>query len=121
MTEVQRILAVNRTPHNLLLLEQVLGDVGYTTLKATGLEEFDEALSHPAGLALALVDITGFDAAIWERCERLREEEIPLVLVAPRQSAAVEEIGEQHGASNVLVKPLAIRQLVSLVDLLVRE
>ena len=118
MTGARQILLVNRNPHNLELLERVLDEAGYGTLEIADLDAFDRALDQPERLTLALVDITGFDAAIWARCERLREHGISLLLVAPRQSAAVAEAGERHGARSVLVKPLIVRELVNLVDLL---
>jgi DNA-binding response OmpR family regulator len=112
------ILVVNRNPQNLFLLNRVLDEAGYATLEAADLDAFDRALAQSEDLILALVDITGFDAEIWERCERLCENGVPLLLVAPRQSATVEEAGERHGARSVLVKPLAVKELVTLVDLL---
>lgn len=118
MTEGKEILLVNRNAQNLELLNRVLGEAGYATHETAELEAFDRALAHPERLALALVDITGFDAAIWTRCEHLRENGIPLLLVAPRPSAAVDEAGERHGARSVLVKPLAVRALVTLGALL---
>lgn len=118
MTEKPAILLVNRNPRNLDLLDRVLDEAGYATVEAANLDAFDDALDHHERLALALVDITGFDAVVWTRCERLRKRGIPLLLVAPRQSAAVEEAGDRHGARNVLVKPLAVKELVTLVDLL---
>jgi DNA-binding response OmpR family regulator len=118
MTRGGRILVVNRNLHNLDLLDQVLSQVGYVILEAADLSAFDQALAHPERLTLALVDITGFDAEIWARCERLRENGIPLLLIFPRPSAAVEQAGERHGARSILVKPLVVRDLVTLIDLL---
>mgnify|MGYP006298756993 CR=1 FL=1 len=103
MTGARQVLLVNRNPRNLDLLDRVLDEAGYATSKVADLDAFDRALAQPERLSLALVDITGFDAAIWARCERLREHGIPLLLVAPRQNAAVAEAGERHGARSVLV------------------
>jgi len=61
------------------------------------------------------VDIAGFDRSIWERCERLRAADIPFIIISPRQSAAIQEAVLAHGARGVLVKPLAVKELLALV------
>jgi DNA-binding response OmpR family regulator len=121
MIEKQRILTVNTKHPNLTVLNQVLSQAGYATEPAATLEDFDAALAHADRLDLALVDITGFNGDIWSRCERLRQEDIPLLLIAARHSCAVTEAGSQHGANDVLVKPLAIKELVNLIRLLLAD
>jgi hypothetical protein len=44
---------------------------------------------------LALVDITGFDRTIWERCEGLRHHKIPFLVLSPRQSASIQQVTEE--------------------------
>jgi DNA-binding response OmpR family regulator len=109
------ILAVDHNRRNLELLSQFLGREGYQTHTVTGLEEFDRALAEPDEIALALVDIAGFDRSIWERCEALRHHKIPFVVLSPRQSAAIQQAGLTHGAHGVLVKPLTVKDLLSLI------
>jgi DNA-binding response OmpR family regulator len=109
------ILAVDHNPRNLELLSQFLGREGYQTRTVSGLEEFDRALAEPDEIALALVDIAGFDRRIWERCEALRHHKIPFVVLSPRQSAAIQQASLTHGAHGVLVKPLTVKDLLSLI------
>jgi DNA-binding response OmpR family regulator len=109
------ILAVDHNRRNLELLSQFLGREGYQTHTVTGLEEFDRALAEPDEIALALVDIAGFDRSIWERCEALRHHKIPFVVLSPRQSAAIQQASLTHGAHGVLVKPLTVKDLLSLI------
>jgi hypothetical protein len=70
------ILTVDANQRNLELLGQVLQQAGYRTLPVATLAALDQALKAP--VSLALVDISGFDASIWQRCERLHERAIPL-------------------------------------------
>ena len=62
------VLLVNRNRHNLALLVRYIEREGYQTLSALNLEAFDKALEETKQIALALVDVTGFNSAIWERC-----------------------------------------------------
>jgi DNA-binding response OmpR family regulator len=115
------ILAVDHNRRNLELLGQFLGREGYQMRTAAGLEEFDRALAEPDDIAVALVDIAGFDRTIWERCEALRHHKIPFLVLSPRQSAAIQQAGLTHGAHGVLVKPLAAKDLMGLICGLLKE
>jgi DNA-binding response OmpR family regulator len=115
------ILAVDHNRRNLELLSQFLGREGYQTRTVTGLEEFDQALAEPDEIALALVDIAGFDRSIWERCEALRHHKIPFLVLSPRQSAAIQQASLTHGAHGVLVKPLTVKDLLGLICGLLQE
>ena len=112
MKAISVILAVDRNHRNLELLSQFLGREGYQTRPAATLEEFDQALAEANGIGLALVDIAGFDRAIWERCEGLRHHEIPFLVLSPKQSAAIQQASLTHGARGVLIKPLVVRELL---------
>lgn len=115
------ILAVDHNPRNLELLSQFLGREGYQTRTVTSLEEFDLALMAPDQIGLALVDIAGFDRSIWERCEALRHDKIPFLVLSPRQSVAIQQESLTHGAHGVLVKPLPVKDLLSLICGLLQE
>ena len=115
------ILVVDHNCRNLELLNQFLGRGGYQTRTAAGLEEFDLALMAPDQIALALVDIAGFDRSIWERCEALRHHKIPFLVLSPRQSAAIQQASLTHGAHGVLVKPLTVKDLLGLICGLLQE
>jgi len=121
MKAIPMILAVDRNHRNLELLSQFLGREGYQTRPAATLEEFDQALAEANGIGLALVDIAGFDRAIWERCEELRHHKIPFLVLSPRQSAAIQQASLTHGARGVLIKPLVVRELLGLIRSLLEE
>jgi DNA-binding response OmpR family regulator len=121
MKATSMILAVDHNHRNLELLSQFLVREGYQTRPAATLEEFDQALAEANGIGLALVDIAGFDRAIWERCEELRHHKIPFLVLSPRQSAAIQQASLTHGARGVLIKPLVVRELLGLIRSLLEE
>jgi DNA-binding response OmpR family regulator len=102
-------------------LADFLAKEGYPTVSAATYEEIDRALANPPPLAVALVDISGFDTEIWARCEQLRMAEIPFLVVSPRQSAAIQQASFSHGAKGVMVKPLVVKELIGVIQSLLEE
>lgn len=121
MADAPRLLAVDHNRRNLELLTQFLSREGYQIVGVASLEEFDRVLKQAKGIALALVDLAGFDQHIWERCDRLRKAKIPFLLISPKQLAAVQQAGVAHGARGVLTKPLVARELLKLIRSLLEE
>jgi len=121
MSDQPLILAVDHNRRNLELLTQFLEREDYRARGATSLEELDQVLDGTEEIALALLDLAGFDRSIWERCERLRKAEIPFLVISPQQSAAVQQESLAHGARSVLVKPLAVKELLGLIRNLLGE
>ena len=112
-----RILLLNHNPRNLQLLVEYLGKEGFQTLVAQDLTQFDQALADQSTtIAAALVDIAGFDAQVWQRCELLRAAKIPFLVISPRQSVAIQQASLSHGARGVMIKPLVIKELVTLIQ-----
>ncbi len=115
------ILTVDRNRRNLGLLAQFLDKDGYQSFGATSIEEFEQALSRAAEIKLVLVDISGFDSQIWKLCEWLRDEQIPFLIISPRQSAAIEQESVTYGARSMLVKPLVVKELLRFIRSLLGE
>lgn len=109
------LLAVDCNQRNLGLLSQFLSREGYQTCTVSTLGHFNQVLDQSDEIALALVDISGFDRRIWACCERLREAKTPFLVLSPRQSAAIRQESLAHGASSILVKPLVVRELLGLI------
>jgi len=105
------ILAVDSNRSNLELLTQQLEREGYKIHSVTSLEEFDQAIESGEGIALALVDLSGFDRSIWQRCDRLREAKVPFIILSPQRSPMVQRESITHGASGVLTKPVGVKEL----------
>jgi len=103
---------VDSNRSNLELLSQQLEQAGYETLAAASLEELDQAIRGKEKIALSLIDISGFDRHIWERCEQLSKLKTPCIVISPQRSPAVQRESMKHGASGLLVKPLDFKDLL---------
>lgn len=119
------ILVVDRKPRNLQLLMQTLDGDGFRTLGVPDLARFDAFIAQPAQagpIALALIDVDGFDAGIWERCRRLHDSKVDvLVVVGQRAIPLVQVHGARCGARAVLPKPLSPQLLTRMVRGLLEE
>ncbi len=112
MNDKPVILALDRNPRNLELLAGVLVREGYAALTAGSLEEIDQILSAQR-VALALLDVAGFDRNIWEHCARLRQKQVPFLVLSRRPNPLLEQESRARGAHGVLAKPLAIQHLLT--------
>ncbi len=121
MADGATILMVDTNARNLELMKAFLEKHDYHVETAATLEAVDRALLGRRPIRLALVDIAGFDRGIWERCERMRDAEIPFLVIFPRQQAAIQEESLEHGAQGTLTKPLAQSQLLGLISGLLDE
>ncbi len=116
------ILLVDRNLRNLQLLERFLGNAGFLTRPAPDLTALDAAIAEAAdgGINLALVDLSGFDSLIWERCRLLRDIGVPFLLLSPRQTDTLQRQSIDHGAMRVMIKPLVSGDLINILKLLLK-
>jgi DNA-binding response OmpR family regulator len=114
------ILIVGSNLAELELLSQQIAKEGCGTLIAAGLEELDSAIEK-GGFPLALIDLTGFDRSIWQRCGALHEAKIPFIIISPQRSPLVQKESMRYGASGLLVKPLGIKELIEYMHTLLGE
>ncbi|HEY0754425.1 MAG TPA: response regulator [Ktedonobacteraceae bacterium] len=115
------ILLVNRNVRNLQLLCEHLDKEGYKTLTASNYDEFDLVLAQQVNIAGALIDITGFDAQIWPRCEQLRSRKAPFLMISPKLSAAIQQASLSHGARAVMLKPLVVKEFIGIIQSMLDE
>lgn len=115
MAAPNRLLIVGSNAKNQDLLATFIDRLGYAILRADTLEALTQILDEAQPLRFALVDITGFDPAVWECCARLHARDIPLLIISPRQSAAVRKLGYAHGAQTIMEKPLVMRELADAI------
>jgi DNA-binding response OmpR family regulator len=113
--EQKNILLIGRGRKNLELLSQFLSREGYSTIKANDYESLDRVLENNGEVELSLIDIAGFDSRIWERCEVMRKKGIPFLVISPSQSIQIQKASIEHGAQGTLVKPLAVKEFLSLI------
>lgn len=109
------ILVAGTNSQNLDLLAKFLRQRGYACVTANGTGALDQAIDSEQKFDLAMLDVSGFDASIWMRCQALHEHGAQLLVISPRQSADLRQQSIRHGASDVLVKPLVMRELTELI------
>lgn len=116
------LLSIMRNPENALVFGRVLQDHGYHSLTMSSAAEFQETLANPEQpIDLALFDITGYDATIWDWTEQLRTRHIPFFLISPKESAHLQQESLKHGSAAVLTKPLVIRELIGFIRSILNE
>jgi DNA-binding response OmpR family regulator len=109
------VLVVDSNRGNQELLSQQLGQAGYQILTAASLEELDQAIQGKEKIALSLIDVSGFDRHIWERCEELHKAKTPFIVISARRSPTIQRHSMKHGASGLLVKPLDLKDLLEYI------
>jgi DNA-binding response OmpR family regulator len=115
------ILTVDHNTRNLELLGEFLGRAGYRTRPAATLEAFNRALAEKPPIQMALLDVSGFGPEVWSACEELRARQIPFLIISPKHSAALQQTSLEHGARGVLVKPLAVKELLNLIQAMLKD
>ncbi len=121
MSSKNVVLVIDSNRTNLDLLSQQLGKEGFDTVGITSLEELDIVIQEKKDIALALIDLSGFDKFIWERCDVLHKEQIPFIVIAPQRSPITQRDSIKHGASSLLVKPIGIKELIEHINTLVGD
>ena len=109
------IVVANSNQADLGLLSQQLVKEGYDTLDAASLEDLDERIRMSKKIALGLIDLSGFDQRIWERCDTLRKAKIPYIVISPHRSPLIQRDSMKHGANGLLIKPLGIKELLEYI------
>ncbi len=106
------VLLLDTNRSTLEALAQELGQEAYEVIGATSLDELDHVLQGEAKFALVVIDLSGFDESIWERCDRMHAAKIPFIIIAPQRSPVIQRNSMKHDASGLLVKPLTVKELV---------
>lgn len=117
MKAVSSILCIGRNRRNQELLSQVLSKAGYGVEVALSAENLISMVEQ-CPISLVLLDVTGFDAKIWQSYHALRSHAIPTLIIAPPRSAHLQA---HYGVTHpFLVKPLAVHSLLKLVAQILR-
>jgi DNA-binding response OmpR family regulator len=106
------ILIVDTNRSDLDTLSHELEQENYDTIGAASMDELDHLLEEKKKYALAVIDLSGFDQGVWERCDRLHEAKIPVLIVAPQRSPTTQRDSMKHGANGLLMKPMATKELI---------
>jgi len=121
------ILIVDDTPVNLVLLEDILRQEGYSDIHCAGsAKEAFEFLATPEGreVDLVLMDLVmpGMDGI--EACRHLKGQEatkdIPVVMITVRDDTEALEQAFAAGAADYIIKPVKEAELISRVRSVLR-
>ena len=115
------ILVIDSNHSDLELISQHLRQEGYDTLGVASLAELDEVIVGKKKIVLALIDLSGFDQFIWERCEELRKAKVPFIVISPQRSPTIQRDSMKHGASGLLVKPIGVKDLMEYIHTLLGD
>jgi DNA-binding response OmpR family regulator len=109
------VLIVDTNRSDAETLAKELEQEGYETIIATSLEEIDKLLQSQENIELAVIDISGFKEGVWDSCSQMHEFKIPYIVIAPQRSPSVQRDSMERGASGLLVKPVATRELIEYI------
>jgi DNA-binding response OmpR family regulator len=121
MIEKHLVLIAGTDSSQLDLTARQLESEGYATTCAVSLEDIDRIISDKTDVSLALIDLTGFDQTIWDRCDKLRQQKIPYIVIAPQRSPAFQRNSTEHGASCLLIKPLGTKEIAEYIYALIGD
>ena len=108
----QYILVVDSNHGDLQQLKTQLTGEGFLTTGASSPEEVDDAMNRQLNIKLVLLDITGFDNSIWERCAHICNARIPCIVLTPQRSPAIQRKSMKYNVSGLLIKPVAFSELI---------
>ncbi|HEU5327850.1 MAG TPA: response regulator [Thermomicrobiales bacterium] len=115
----QTILVINDSPEFLQLMEDFLGDHGYTVYrKESGVGVFDLVNAHPPDLIvldLVLGEVDGWAILVGLRADD-HTRDIPIIVCSAAADRARQYRGQLHDAAvRVLEKPFDLEHLLAVV------
>ena len=107
------VLLASANRRDLGLLSQQLRNEGYRVHTAASRNEMDRILRANEGrISIALIDVSDFDQEIWKYCAHLREGGIPFMVITAKRGPTIQRESVACGAGGVLLKPIAVKELV---------
>ena len=118
----KKILVIDDDPAFLRLIELVLTQQGFETLKAAGGQEGLRLLyNEKPDMVLLDVSMPGMDG--WQVCQRIREiSDMPIIMLTGKQQGEEDIVrGLDYGADEYLFKPVGNRELLARVRAVLRR
>jgi DNA-binding response OmpR family regulator len=116
-----KILVVEHNQKNAELISNALFKFDFICSSASDYEALDNALAKNDLFNIVLMDITGFDAEIWERCKKIHQLNLPLLILSAKPSAALQQHGMRYGAKGIVTKPVILNDFVKLIYSLIND
>lgn len=113
------ILVLSKITKNLELMADFLNKQGFNSVVASSYEDLDKIFMQN-NFDLALLDIAGFDSKIWNYCERLSRADKPFFIISPIKNPKIDHEGVKKGAKGVIVKPLVMKELIDLINAMLK-
>lgn len=116
----RRILILDHNPRNIELLSNFLQKENYHTASVTNLTDLRSIIKNGINsqpILMALLDIAGFDASIWDPVEDLRAKGIPFLIISAGRinNSLIQQEATKRGASGILMKPLVAQELLRFI------
>ena len=109
------ILIINADRNEMEMLTKELQEDGFDIVGAVTSDELDNALHRKKNYALSIIDVSGLNETIWQSFERMQELKIPFIVITPQRSPTTQRDSMKHGACGLLVKPIAMKELVEYI------
>ena len=120
-TKEHNVLMVQRNSKNAELLNNALKKYGLNCFISADYDSLDSYFGKKDFFDIVLMDITGFDVDIWERCKKIQQQNIPLLVLSSRQNTKLQQQVMRFGVSGIMTKPVILRDFVKLIFSLINN
>lgn len=111
-----RILVMDANERNAELLSTFLREEGYEPVVWSKHGPPDGIETDASQFAFALIDIDLFDDSVWSYCERLKEHDVPFVVLSGVRNPALRQESQEHGANAFIDKPIPKQHVRNLIE-----
>jgi CheY-like chemotaxis protein len=116
MSETALILTLGKRDENQRLLAEALRGQGYSVERADDPTRLQSLLSEMSDPRLAIIDIDGYDATIWDVSEACQAASVAVIVVTSADADRVRREASDHGVDDVQEKPLEKARLETAID-----
>lgn len=108
-------LAIEAKSGNFQVLSRFLEKLGIEALRVHALEDIWAMLDSGRKLSVAIIDVMGYGDVVRDTCRLLREKNVPMLIISPRDNSEYLREGYGCGAKGVFKKPVVMRELADCI------
>lgn len=112
-------LAIESKPGNSLVLSRFLEKLNLKTIGVQDLSQVDAIFQSGQSIAVAIIDVMGFDQTIWDICAELKKRDIPMLILSPSNNSQILKEFYGRGSINIFKKPVIMKQLAECINSLI--